>query len=170
MIRKKKKYVKPRKAYEKARILEENKLMEKFGLKNKREIWKTLARINYFRSRAKALAKSSLEQQEILFGKLNNIGLDVKSTADVLALRIENLLERRLSTIVYKKGFASTPRQARQMIVHKKVLIGKNAVNAPGYIVSVHEENLISVNSKKQINSQFKVQEIKLESTGGKNV
>ena len=103
MIRKKKLYVRPRKAYEKKRIADENKLMQHYALKNKREVWKTLAKVNYFRHRAMALARASPEEQEVLFQKLSNLGLKVKSLADVLALRIEDLLERRLPTVIAKK-------------------------------------------------------------------
>ena len=145
MIRKKKLYVKPKKMYEKTRILEENILMQRYGLKNKREIWKILAKINYYRSRAKELARSSLEEQKVLFDKLNAVGIKVNSIADILALKIDNLLERRFTTVIVKKGLAKTTQQARQMVVHKNILIDGKVVNTPSYIVKVSEENLISV-------------------------
>lgn len=148
MIRKGKRYNRPKKAYEKSRIEEENVLVKKYALKNKREIWKTLAKINYFRSRAKALARLSHEEQEVLFNKLKALGLKTDNTADVLALKIENLLERRLPTVVLKKGLATTIQQARQMVVHKKVLIEDKAVDAPSYIVRVAEESLITIKQK----------------------
>lgn len=150
MIRKKSRYVKPRKLYIKERIKEENALVSKYGLKNKTEIWKTAAKVNYFRKRAMALAKSSREEQEILFNKLKRIGLKTDTTADVLALKVENLLERRLPVVVFKKGLAKTPQQARQMIVHKKVLIDNKVVNIPSYIVSLEEESLITIKPGKQ--------------------
>lgn len=149
MIRKKKMFSKPRKAYEKARIKEEDKLVERYGLKNKREIWKTLAKINYFRTRAKELAKSSLDEQQILFNKLQMIGLNVRSIADVLALKVEDLLERRLSTVIVHKRLANTSQQARQMIVHKRVMIDNKAINIPSYLVLVSQENLISIKPAK---------------------
>ena len=96
MIRKGNKYSKPRKAYESSRIKEENVLLEKYGLKNKKEIWKTIAKVRYYRKRAMDLAKSSSEEQEVLFGKLRGLGLNVNTVADVLALTTENLLHRRL--------------------------------------------------------------------------
>ncbi len=148
MIRKSKKYVRPRKLYEISRIKEENILLIKYALKNKLEVWKTLAKINYFRSRAKDLAKSSDEEQQVLFNKLKSMGLKVDSIADVLDLKIENLLERRLPTILAKKGLALTPQHARQLVVHKKVLVNGNVVNIPSYIVHVEEENKISLKHK----------------------
>lgn len=149
MIRKKKIYARPRKMYEKSRIEEENKLVEKYGLKNKREIWKTLAKVNYFRTRAKALAQSPPQEQEVLFNKLKYIGLNVSSISEVLALQVEDLLKRRLPTIVAAKGFANTPKQARQMIVHKRLLVNGNAVNIPSYLVPVSFEHSITVKKGK---------------------
>lgn len=149
MIRKHKMYVRPKKAYEISRMSEENKLLEKYGLKNKREVWKTIAKVNYFRRRAKALAKEGYDEQKVLFGKLQAIGLKVNSIADVLALTVEDLLNRRLQTILAHKKFSHTAKHARQMIVHKKVLIHGNAVNIPGYIVSLDEESHLSVKKDK---------------------
>ena len=149
MIRKKKLYVRPRKLYEKKRIAEENALLEKYGLKNKREVWKALAKVNYYRHRAMALAKQSQEEQKVLFTKLNAIGLPVKSIADILALKVEDILQRRLPTIVFKQKLAQTPQQARQMVVHKKVLIDGKAVDVPSYLVHVNEETHITVKASR---------------------
>ena len=71
------------------------------------------------------------------------------SIADVLALKIEDLFERRLPTVIFKKKLAATPKQARQMVVHKKVLIDNKIVDSPSYLVSLSEENLISLRQKK---------------------
>ena len=73
-------------------------------MKNKKEIWKTDAKVNYLRTRAKDLITAEQEDQQKFFDKLNKIGLNVNSIADVLALNKENLLKRRLATIVWKKG------------------------------------------------------------------
>ena len=148
MIRKKKLYARPRKMYEIARIKEENALMKEYGLKNKKEIWKTQAKVNYFRRRAKALTKASVEEQQVFFGKLQNLGLNTNTIADVLALKIKDLLNRRLPTIVLAKGFVKTMGQARQYVVHKKILINGGVVNSPSYIVPVSEEKLISLKVK----------------------
>ena len=145
MIRKKKGFVRPKKLYEKSRIEEENKLVDKYGLKNKREIWKTIAKIRYFRHRAKDLAKASPEEQQVLFMKLNSLGLKVMNIADVLALDLESLLRRRLPSIIAQKNLANTVKQARQLVVHKKVRINGKVVNIPSYIVSINEESKITV-------------------------
>jgi len=154
MIKKPNRYSRPRKPYEASRIKDENILVEKYGLKNKREILKTIAKVTYFRKRAMSLAKSSTEEQEVLFNKLRGLGLKVNTIADVLALTTEALLQRRLPTVVHKKGFSTTVRDARQMVVHKRVLIDGKVVNVPSYLVYVSEEDKISIrksNPKKEV-------------------
>lgn len=150
MIRKSKLYARPMKLYEKSRIQEEDDLMKTYGLKNKREIWKTLSKVNYFRRRAMALAQLTKEEQEVFFNKLKNLGLNTNTIADVLDLQVEDLLKRRLPTIVAKKKLANTVKQARQMVVHKKVLIGGNVMSSPSYIVPVSDESEIKIKEKKK--------------------
>lgn len=149
MIRKGKGYVRPKKLYEKSRIQDENAIVERYGLKNKREVWKAIAKVSYYRRRAKSLAKSTKEEQEVLFGKLKALGLKTNTIADVLALTAEDILRRRLPTIVAQKGLARTVRQARQMVVHKNVRIAGKVVNIPSYLVSLAEESQITVKAPK---------------------
>lgn len=148
MIRKKKQYSRPRRLYESGRIAEENILVKKYALKSKREIWKTLAKINYFRNRAMALAKESAEEQEILIRKLQAIGLSVKSIADILGLKVEDVLKRRLPSVVHAQKLATTAKQARQMITHKLILVGGKVVSSPSYLVPVALEKEITVKLK----------------------
>jgi len=154
MIRKHKRYTHPKKPYEKTRIAEENVLLERYGLKNKKEIWKALAKVRYFRHRAMKLAKSPLEEQEVFFAKLKNLNLKANSISDVLALNVEDILKRRLQSVLVSKGLANTMRQARQLITHKKVCINGRIVNLPSYLVSINEEKNISIKqNKKQKNT-----------------
>ncbi|MAG27340.1 30S ribosomal protein S4 [Candidatus Pacearchaeota archaeon] len=150
MIKKKKSYSRPKKPFEATRISEENSLVLQFGLKNKREVWKNLAKVNYFRKRAMALANATEEDQEVFFNKLKAIGLKADSLSDVLDLQPIDLLQRRLPTLVASKNLASTVKQARQLVVHKKILIDNKVVNSPGYIVSTAEEPLITLKQKKK--------------------
>jgi len=161
MKRKKKNYSRPKKKFESERIKEENDLKKRYGLKNKREIWKTLAKVNYFRGRAKELAKLPPEEQGVLFDKLNALGLKVSNTADVLGLQVEDLLKRRLSTILSVKGLAFTPKHGRQLVVHKNVLIDGKVMDAPSYLVRVAEEKLITVKKSLVKKTKPKVEEVK---------
>ncbi len=61
----------------------------------------------------------------------------------VLSLSVEDLLGRRLQTLLYKKGAAVSPLQARQLIVHGHVKLGDRVVDVPGYLVTASEEGSI---------------------------
>jgi len=146
-MRKRKKYNKPRRLYDKRRIEEENMLIKKYGLKNKREIWKADVAIERIRNQAKKLITASEEKQQELFNKLNKMGFKVKTIADILALNKEDWLKRRLQSVLIIKNYAK-PREARQLIVHKHVAIGDKIVNIPSYIVKTDEEDRIKVFKK----------------------
>lgn len=136
------------KAFEAGRIKEENELKKKYALKNKKEVWRAQAKVDYFRGRAKALASKPHEEQEVLFNKLNALGLKVDTISDVLGLQTEDILKRRLPTIAAQKKLADTVRQARQMVVHKKIIINGGVVNSPSYLVNIAEEDKIAVKKK----------------------
>jgi small subunit ribosomal protein S4 len=150
MIRKKNKYVKPRKMFEAERIKEENILVEKYGLKNKKEVWKAQAKVDYYRGRAKTLSKKPIEEQEVFFNKMRALGLETENTADVLGLKVENILERRLPTILVKKKLANAPKQGRQMVTHKRVMINRKVMSSPSYLVPLSEENQITIKQKEK--------------------
>jgi len=165
-IRKKKKYSRPRKLYDKARIEEENELVKMYGLKKKKEIWKADAAISRIRNQAKKLITASEEEREKLFDKLNKIGFKVKRIADVLALSKEDWLKRRLQSILIEKKLAK-PKEARQLIAHKHVSISNRIMNIPSYIVKVDEEGSIEVKKKlKNTPEKNKVKESKVEENG----
>ena len=149
MKRKHKKYSRPKRPFDKTRIEEEALIKKEFGLKNKKEIWKAESKIKAIRERAKKLISASHEEQKALFEKLKKIGLNVNSVGDVLSLDKKDYLKRRLQTILIKRRLASSPRSARQLIVHKKVLINNNVVDRPSYIVPVEQEDKISLKKKK---------------------
>ncbi len=148
MIRKHNKFSWPRKLYDKTRIEDENKLVEQYGLKNKREIWKAEAKVKYFRNRAKLLINADLSDQQQFFAKLSALGLSVRSIAEVLALNKEDVLKRRLSTVVWKRGLAQTALHARQLITHKKIIVDDRVVDVPSYIVPVVLEQNISLKQR----------------------
>lgn len=149
MKRKHKIYSRPKRPFDKARIEEEGGIVEEFGLKNKREIWKAEAKIKSIREKAKKLISAKPEVQEILFNKLNKVGFKVNSISSVLSLDKKDYLRRRLQTVVVQKKLATTPKQARQFIVHKKVLVDGKAVGTPSYIVPVELENKITLKERK---------------------
>lgn len=171
-IRKHKKYSKPRKAFDKIRIEEENALIKKYGLKNKREIWKADSAVGKIRKQAKSLLTKSFEEQKRFLEKFKKQGFNVESIADILALNKEDYLKRRLQSIIVEKRIASTPKQARQFIAHKHITIDEKAVNIPSYIVPVEEEGKIklTVVKKEKPESKTIAEEIKEEIKEGEQL
>ena len=163
--RKRKKYSRPRKAFDKIRIEEENVLKEKYGLKNKLEIWKADAKIARIRNLAKQLITKSEEEKKLFIERLNKKGFNVEKISDALSLNKEDWLKRRLQTIVFNKGFSNTPKQARQFIVHKHIQIGDRIINIPSYQVSLEEESTININIsfKPKETKKSKMEEIRDE-------
>lgn len=149
MKRKHKQYSKPKTPFDNERIKEEAEIKKEFGLKNKKEIWKAEAKINSFRERSKKLVSAKPEEQKILFDKLNKIGFNVNSIADVLSLESRDYLSRRLQTFISIKKIANTPTHARQLITHKKVLVNGKVIDRPSYIVPVEFENKITLKPAK---------------------
>ena len=146
----KKKYKKPAHPFQKERIIEELEFIGRYGLRNKREFWKSRTMLGNWRGIARhsrTLPKErSLEVQQTLIKKLKRLGIlgPEAEFEDVLHLTVEDVLKRRLQSLVYEKGLASTIYQARQYIVHGHVQVGNKKVNAPSYIVKKDEEDLIS--------------------------
>jgi small subunit ribosomal protein S4 len=58
-------------------------------------------------------------------------------------------LERRLDNVAFRLGFASSRRQARQIVRHGHVEVNGKKVNIPSYQVSVGDEIKIRPNSAK---------------------
>lgn len=146
----KKKYATPMHPWQSERIEEEKKLKMEYGLKNNREIWKMKTILRNFYAQVKKSIAATGSQTEIetnlLLAKLSRMGL-IKKTAkldEVLGLTINSLMDRRLQTLVYKKGYARTQKQARQFILHGHVTIGGKKLTSPSHLVGVDEEAMIS--------------------------
>ncbi len=143
--RKKRQYTRPRQLFDKTRIDQENVMVRAYGLKNKKEIWKAKSLVSKLRRRAKNLISKEISKQQELFNKLNNLGIKVTNTSDVLALTENDLLNRRLQTFVYKNKLANTAKQARQLIVHKHILVDGEIVNIPSFWITSELEKKIEV-------------------------
>jgi small subunit ribosomal protein S4 len=147
-------YDTPKHPWEAARMEEERRLVTKYGLKNKRELWKAQSILRGFRRQARELQArvrageaQAKRETEGLLGRLVRLGiLAAGSTSldDVLALNAEVVLERRFEWIAYRRDLAPTPKGARQLIVHGHLTIGNHKVTRPGYLVLAAEENDIA--------------------------
>lgn len=152
----KNKYDTPIHPWEKLRLEAEKPLMKEYGLVNKKELWKVSSKLKNFKDTAKKLVASKSEQAVVekkqMVDRMKSYGLiSTEALDEILGLEIQQLLDRRLQTVVFKKGLARTIKQARQMIVHRHISVNGVKITAPGYLVKVSEEDSLSFNS----NSSF---------------
>jgi len=145
-----KKYETPRFRWRKDILQEELKLIGQYGLRNKHELWRHKTMLSDARGIARALIGKTPEErakmENELLTRLKKLGILAETSAldNVLDLAIEDLLERRLQTIVFRKGLTRTIFQARQLITHGHINIGNRRVTVPSYIVSKEEEEQVS--------------------------
>ncbi|PYB68136.1 30S ribosomal protein S4 [Thermoplasma sp. Kam2015] len=148
-----KKYSTPRHPWEKERIDEENKIVVKYGLKNKKEIWRSEALLSSIRSQARYLRArlrtndvNAQKQLERMIKRLSRYKLlsENANLDDVLSLTVENILDRRLQTIVFRKNLAISVRQARQLITHGHISVAGRRVTVPGMLVEAKDEDAIT--------------------------
>ncbi len=156
-----KRYETPSHPWKEERIKNEDELVRKYGLKNKREVWKSETRLRKYRGEARRLlarvdsddpqSKKEINQLLIHLTRMSllppNSNLD-----DVLALENEKILSRRLQTQVYLKGLARTPNQARQLIIHGHIAVNGRKVTVPSYMVEKKEEDKISYTGNSPLN------------------
>jgi len=146
-----KQYSSPKRRFEKSRIESERVLAITYGLRNKREIWRATEVLRKHRSGAREVlamtssigeAPKTIARREELVTTLQRYGLLGPDAAmdNILSLKVEDILERRLQTIVYRKGLARSPKQARQLITHGHIAINGQRVSVPSYMVSISEE------------------------------
>ncbi len=152
-----KQFKRPLTIWNTASIAREKVLKETFGLKNKREIWKTETNLRKKRHSARSLLALPLEKrlkrEKELIGSLSRMGILSENAGldDVLTLTIESFLERRLQTMTWRKGLANTAIQARQFVTHGHIAIGGKRVTAPSYMVTAEDEGKISYYAGKKM-------------------
>jgi len=150
----KKTYHRPRRIWTIDQLNAELYILGTYGLRNKRELWKAQSEIARIRNQARALLAIPTEvrhDKELrLLAFLNRLGLVNESATldDVLNLKIEDILERRLQTIVMRKIMSKSAIEARQIVSHRHVSVGSQTVNLPGYIVRKDEEQNIIVHKE----------------------
>jgi len=147
------KYETPAHPWEGERIKAENELLMKYGLKNKQELWRAQSLVRALRAQSRELQarlrindpQAKIETDQLLkrCARLSLLPVEGATLNDILTLTTEAVLQRRLQTIIYRKGFAYTPKQARQFIVHGHTAIGERKITIPGYMVKRGEEEHI---------------------------
>ncbi|WP_042705525.1 30S ribosomal protein S4 [Methanomicrobium mobile] len=170
-------YETPKRHFEKSRIEDENRLVIEFGLRNKTEVWKAQSTLRGYRRAARnllALRSASTDAELIarkeneLLGHLASYGL-LGEDADIgaiLSLKAENELERRLQTLVYRRGLARSPKQARQMITHGHITVNGRRVTVPGYRVRKVEESSIAYDATSPLTNDAHPERARIISRG----
>ncbi|KAH7949240.1 hypothetical protein HPB49_006628 [Dermacentor silvarum] len=133
-------YVTPRRPFEKERLDQELKLIGEYGLRNKRESFAHIG-IGY----------SFGQHGNALLRRLVRVGVleESKMKLDyVLGLRIEDFLERRLQTQVFKHGLAKSIHHARVLIRQRHIRVRKQVVNVPSFVVRLDSEKHIDFSLK----------------------
>ncbi len=150
--RQRKKYETLRNPWRKDQIEAELQLIGEYGLRNKRELWKSRTELSRIRGIARSLlAKEESERARLEKEFLESLSrqgiLPEKATIDdVLDLDIRDVLERRLQTLAFRKGLAKSIHQARQLISHGHIRLGERTVSVPSYLVARSEESNIKIN------------------------
>jgi len=157
-------------------MMDELKILGTFGLKTKRELWKTQTELSRVRLQARSLLALRQDERErkepILIQSLSKIGLvnEDSTLDDVLNLQVTDLLSRRLQTIAQRKLYFKTPYQARQAIVHGHIMIGDSVVTIPSYTVKTEEEVKIHLISESSFNETLSKPESDLGSPETENL
>ncbi|PSN87823.1 30S ribosomal protein S4 [Candidatus Marsarchaeota G2 archaeon OSP_D] len=152
----------PRHPWRREDLYEGLSLIGEYGLRNKKELFKAQTIARRYRKMARevlALPENErLSQERPLILRLYRKGL-IKyqdATADaVLSLTAKDVLERRLQSIVFRKGLAPTIHAARQMVVHRHITVNGRIVDIPGYLVNLDEEEKVSISPKSAFYSRY---------------
>merc|ERR1712130_1100511 len=142
-------YKVPRRPFESARLDSELKVVGEYGLRNKREVWRVQLTLSKIRRAARQLLTLDEKDPKRLFEgnalirRLVRVGVLDESRMKldyVLALKIEDFLERRLQTCVYKLGLAKSIHHARVLIRQRHIRVSKQIVNVPSFVVRVESQ------------------------------
>ncbi|ODV89223.1 hypothetical protein CANCADRAFT_3855 [Tortispora caseinolytica NRRL Y-17796] len=145
-------YSVPKRPYDAARLDAELKLVGEYGLRNKRELYRIGLQLSKIRRAARDLLTRDEKDEKRLFEgnalirRLVRVGVlseDRMKLDYVLALRIEDFLERRLQTQVFKLGLARSIHHARVLIRQRHIRVGKQLVNVPSFMVRLDSQKHI---------------------------
>jgi small subunit ribosomal protein S4 len=149
-----KKFDTPRFPWQMDMLNAELKILGQYGLRNKREIWRHKTLLSKYRGIGRSLLGMSAEerstQEKQLLDRLHRVGIlpEEAELDDVLDMTLEDILERRLQTLVFQRGLAQSIQQARQLIAHGHISIDGRKVSSPSYLVLKDEEEKMAYSPK----------------------
>lgn len=152
--RQRKKFDTPRFPWQIDTLEAELKTLGQYGLRNKREIWRHKTLLSKYRGIGRSLLGMTVDerskQEKQLLDRLHRLGILPEESAldDVLDLTLEDILERRLQTVVFHRGLSQSIQQARQLITHGHISIEGRKVSTPSYLVLRGEEEKIEYSPK----------------------
>jgi len=144
-----KKYSPPSHPWQRLRIGEERPLTKEYGLQTKKEIWKARYILKTFKNSAKKLIASTTKQGGLenkqLIDRLKKYGMATDETkpAEILNLTLNDIMNRRLQTVVFRNNLARTIKQARQFIIHGHIFVDGRKITVPSYMVLKGEEDKV---------------------------
>merc|ERR1712080_444706 len=133
------------------------KMIGEYGLKNKREVWRVKYALAQIRKQARELLTLDEKNTRRLFEgnallrRLVRCGIleESKMKLDyILGLNIEDFLERRLQTQVFKLGLAKSIHHARVLIRQRHIRVRRQMVNVPSFIVRLDSQKHIDFSLK----------------------
>jgi len=153
-------YETPNHPYQGERIADESNLLGRYGLKNKEELWRAQSELRGYRREARKLlgsAEAHVTEGEEFLARLKRYGIlnEQDQLDDVLSLDVTDVLERRLQTVVYRKGYANTPEQARQFIVHGHIELDDARVTRPSMKVDVAVESSVGFDEHSSLSDEL---------------
>lgn len=145
---------KPKRPFEKERLSNEMEIIGRFGLKNKREVWRVMYALAKIRAAARHLLtldekdETRIFQGEAMLRRMRRMGLlgeNEQKLDYVLGLTTHKFMERRLQTKVFKGEIAKSYHHARVLIRQRHIRVGAQICDVPSFMVRVDSEKHVDM-------------------------
>jgi small subunit ribosomal protein S4 len=106
------------------------------------------------RQRFSEFKKQLYEKQKLRYNygvgekQLRNLFVEAQASKDPAGLVLLRLLEQRLDNVVFRLGLAPTIPAARQLVVHRHIMVDGRLVDRPGFRVKPGQEITVKPKSR----------------------